>query len=195
MTSRYSPESFFKIRRQSLLSFALQATMAYLLALPRFPDSDLLFMDNCGYFVFPLNAYKVVSNSDVPAFNMPSQLAHLYGPSMRGELILAMASYAQTFLEHIEQLRMCYEVLIGDHLKDSMNVDSLLEYRDIIDANIVRLAPPSGPGCTPEDSIDWMKAMNELLDRSREPVPEAPPRQEEMFADDSILDYDAYYEM
>ena len=171
MMARYSCKEFLKVRRAGIYSFARDCVIRCVFALPRPSDSALLLFKDRGVFLGPLHELKIVLSKEWPTFNLPPQLVNWFGPTMRGELILAMSSFAQALLEQIDNFRALVEVNIGDVL-GNVTIDSLLEYRDMIDANIVRLAPPSGLGCLPEDSIEWMNTMNELIDKSQEPVSE-----------------------
>jgi hypothetical protein len=165
LAARYAPREFCKLRKTAIDSFAAISILRAVFALPAYDTTSLWMVANTGEFVLSVRDFRIERNAQMAHANICEQLAALFGPTMKGELMMALASAGQALFTNLEEFRSIVELLIHSEM-GNVDWDLLFEIRDDIVKNASMFAPPTGPGAREEDHTAWIKALAEFVDGS-----------------------------
>lgn len=164
-TKKLSKQEFYVMRPLFLRSIAAQSVVRQLFQTK---------YQNMNRFVFSLNhATLPLIHSDFElrgtgcAFRLSPNIATLLGPTFKGEFLIAMAATATAFMQQLEAVRACIEIYVGDlvELPKDLHIPKYIEeQRKEIEETLFEMSSPSGAAVSEEDSIEWYKSLDSLID-------------------------------
>lgn len=164
--SNKTRKEFFSLRKQFVNSFALSEFLRYVFAV----SSQNLLISLPNYkkaYSFPIQFGDYNSKSTFcPNWNkanIPKELSRLFGKTQKGELMLAMSSIAQAFVDNIESVQSCLEVFLTTNDDIILNDNNVWKQTELIEKNILDFAPPKSEGASVEDSQKWYSFINEYV--------------------------------
>jgi hypothetical protein len=154
----------FTLRRRLLRSFVAHACVRDLFSLPQRSEADTLVSTPMASFAPSVADFRIQTVGDGPAVFLSPALMEVFGPSGRGEAVLAVAAVAQGLAMNIESVRAFHEVVVLDAVRGEDACTQMIEGVDEIEAKMLRHSPPKLPAATGEDSKDWIEKVIAVVD-------------------------------
>jgi hypothetical protein len=91
------------------------------------------------------------------------------GPSGGGEFVLAIGAIGLALVASLETVRTFLEVVVSDLTLNEAKLipKALLTERGRLEKRIVDISPPTNPETSEGESIEWLKTLDDLMDRAR----------------------------
>ncbi|OHT03530.1 hypothetical protein TRFO_29084 [Tritrichomonas foetus] len=161
----------FFIKQNSLLkSAASQAVVRHMLSADYPSLERYIFCSDVGTMPvihIDFDSYSFTQNIEESSFRYSPNIESLFGEFGKNKFHLMMAATASSFVEQLESIRSCIEVLVGDDPSIELKgADFIIQERNIVEDKLFQIAPTSGISATPEDSIAWMNGLTQLMERA-----------------------------
>jgi hypothetical protein len=167
-----SKADFWALQLRLVRSFAGESFLRDIFSLKQQPEQSVVVSIRHAAFSNIVGDFGIKQPSDLPSMHLTDGLVRLFGPSGRGNLVMATAATAQSFLTNIESVRAWIEMALEERPTEDFEgaLDEMMLKRGQIEQKILTCAPPKGPGATPQDSVLWMAHLLKLVDSARQYV-------------------------
>jgi hypothetical protein len=165
-----SKADFWALQLRLVRSFAAESFLRDIFSLRQQPEENIVVSIRHAAFSNIVGDFGIKRPSELPSMHLTDGLVNLFGPSGRGNLVMATAATAQSFLANIEGVRAWIEMALdgGENEDSDRTIDEMTQKRGQIEKKILACAPPSGPGATAQDSSMWMEHLLALVDSARQ---------------------------
>ncbi|KAH0788754.1 hypothetical protein GPJ56_007436 [Histomonas meleagridis] len=156
-TRNRTRKQFFFARKSLVSTFAVNSFLRFLFNVPDPADEDVVLSSpDSEKPLFPVSIGELTNEvcRNQP-LTIPPSVGILFGPNHQAEITIKMCAIAQSFLQNIESVESCLEILIAEENKDDLNLETISRKSSEYENRILSFCPPQSDGATIDDSFNW----------------------------------------
>ena len=152
-----SKHDYYTMQLRAARSLAVEGAIRDMFSLRQRPSE--LVCPSTSSFVTNIADFQITEPSSSPSIYITPEMLTRFAQPMQGEIMLSLAAFGSTIVQHIESLRAAVEIAVGDSLTSSLTHSNLLARTSEIEKKPLRFAPPVLPGCIPDDADEWISTL------------------------------------